>query len=185
MRYMAILAVVAMLATTAFGRLRAAAPTGVDETAAYVSPANTGLPTAWAAQYGTDHTTLNGMLSSTTPSAPVVLTAGPRGGGIHGGVSGRPNMGRGFNGRSFGGRFFDRDRSFHRDFDRGRFFHRDFDRDHFFPRHRFFDRDDFFFGFGYPYGYNYYPYYPYYYYYPYGYYYGNPGYYYPYFYFSW
>jgi len=194
-RYIAIIASVAMLATTAFGKLRAAAPTGVDKTAAYVSPANTGTQATWALQYGTDHKTPTGMLTSTTPGAPVVLTVGPRGGGMRGGFSGRGNMGPGFGARSFGGRSFDRDRAFHRDFDRDRFlrrdfdrdrfFHRDFDRDHFFPRHRFFDRDDFFFGF-YPFAPYYYS-YPYYYY-PYGYYdYGYPGYYYPYpyFYFSW
>ena len=189
-RYIAIIASVAMLATTAFGKIQAA-PTGVDRTAAYGSPANIGAQATWALQYETDHQTTTGILTSATPSASVVLTAGQRGGGMHRGFSGRANVGPGFNARgSFGGRSFDRDRGFRGGFDRDRFFHRDFDRDHFFPRHRFFDRDDFFFGFGGfgPYSYNpyYYPYYSYpYYYYPYGYY---PYYYtYPYssFYFSW
>jgi len=183
--YMAILASLTILATTAFGKGWTAPPTGVDKTAAYISPADNGIQATWAAQYRIDHQTLGPIPTSTAPGATVVLTAGRGGGAMRGGFSGRANVGQGFHARPFGGRSFDRDRSFHRDFDRDRFLHRD----------RFFDRDDFFFhgGFGYyPYGsYYYYPYsygysYPYGYY-PYGYYYGNPWYSYPYssFYFSW
>ena len=162
--YLAILASIIMLATTAaFGRARAAPPTGVSQTAVYVSP---------AAQHRIDGKTLNPMQTPATFGAPVVLTAGRGGGGMHGG---RGSL-HAFQGRSFGGGSFRG--GLHRDFDRG--FHRDFDRDfdfhhgrHFFiPRHRDFDDFNFGFSFGwpyyyYPYGYGYYPYW---YYYPYGYY---------------
>jgi hypothetical protein len=127
--YMAMIASIAMLATTAFDRV-------------------------WAAQYGTDHQTPAGILTSTAPSAPVILTASQRGGGMHGGASGRANLGQRFNARPFERRSFDRGQSFHRDFDRDRFRHRDFDRDRF--RHRFQDRDDFFFRYHRPYPYRYY-----------------------------
>jgi hypothetical protein len=199
---MAIIASIMMLATTAFGRVWAAPPTGVDKTAAYIALADNGNQTTWAAQSGTDHKTPTALQTSTTPGAAVVLTAVRGGGTMHSGFSAHANVGQGFHSRPFvSGSFnqgfhsrsfvsgsFDRDRFMHRDFDRDRFMHRDFDRDRF--RHRDFDRDDFFFhrnfhrGFGpYPYGYypyNYYPYsyyypygyYPYSYYYPYGYYYG-------------
>jgi hypothetical protein len=177
--YITIIVSILMLATNAaWGRDRTAALTGVDQAVVH------GTPATWVARNGIDQKALNPMLTSATPSAGVILTAGRGGGMMHGSVSGRSNWGHSFQSRPFGSQSFDRNHSFHRDFDRDRFIHRDFHRDHFVHRNRFFDRDDFFafrFGF-YPYA-NYY-YYPYYYY-PYGYYYGYPGYFYPYFYFSW
>jgi hypothetical protein len=184
--YFVITASILMLATTAFGKGSKAVPTGIDQTAVYGTPADNGSQATWATRYGTDQKASSAILTSTTPNAGVVLTAGPRGGGMHGQMqaqgspSGRSNWGHSFRARPG-------DRFSHRDFDRDRFSHRDFRRDHFFPRHRFFDRDDFFFrnrGF-YPYRPYYYPYY-----YPYGsyyypYYYGNPYDSYSYFYFSW
>lgn len=169
--FIATIASIMMLATTAaFGRNQAA-PAGIDKVAAWVSSAD---------QHRIDGKTLNPMLTS---GAPVVLTMGRGGGGMHGGGSIHAFNGGGFRG---GGLHRDFDRGFHRDFDHR--FNRGFDRDdffrhrHFVPRHRFSDRDDFFFrfNFGWPYAYGYYPYR--YYYYPYGYYpYWYPyGYYYPY-----
>ena len=195
--YMAMTAFLAILATTAFGRVWAAAPTGLDKAVAFVAPADSRTQASWIVLDRIGHQTPTALAPSTTLKDSVVLTAGQRRGGmhgggtIHGGFAGhantaqgfhatRPNMSQGFNARPFGGnllaqnrpfhRDFDRNRSFHQDFDRDRFHHRDFDRDRFF--HRGFDRDDFFFHRRfYPYNYYYYPYgyYPYNYYYPYGY----------------
>ena len=176
--YMAIIGAIALLATTAaLGQGWAAAPTGIDKITAYGYPAVTETQTTWVAQQQTDQQTPNPMLMSAILEAPVVLTAGHGGGGMHGG-------GGSFHGGPAHG-------GFHRDFDsRG---HREFDDFH----HGHHNDFDFRLGFGYPYGYGYYPYRYYYpygyypygygYYYPYGYYYGNPTYSYPFpnFSFSW
>ncbi len=161
--FMAIIASIMMLATTAFGRVGAAAPTGAEKTAAYVAPADNGTQATWTAQNGMDHKTLTAMLTSNTPSATTVLTVGRGGGTMHGGLSGRPNSGHspmmngglagrpnwghspmmngGLAGRPNWGHRFDSRPFVGRPFDRDDFFFRN----HFFPRDRFFDRDDFFF----------------------------------------
>jgi hypothetical protein len=191
--YMAIIGTIALLATTAaFGKGWAATPTGRDKITAYGYPAVTETQTTWAAQQQTDQQTPNPMLMSAILEAPVVLTAGHGGGGMHSGGGGMHGGGGSFHGG--GGSFHGGPAhgGFHRDFDSHG--HGDFHHGH----------NDFDFrlgfGLGYPYGYGYYPYqyyspygyspYSYYpygygYYYPYGYYYGNPTYSYPYFSFSW
>jgi len=136
--YMAIIAAVAILATTAaFGRDGAAAPPAVSKIAAYGYPANNEIQASWAAQYTIDQTP-SPMQTSATPSAPVVLTMGRGGGGMRGG-------GGSFHGGQFRG-------GFHRDFDfHGRnFHHRDYD----------FDRGFGYYPYSYSYGYYPYGYYP-------------------------
>jgi len=213
--YIAVTTLITMLAASAaFARAPAAVPIGVDQTAAYGSPADDGIHAAWAAQYATDRKTSSLMQTSATASAGVVLTASQRGGAMpgrgggamqggfsghsgrghspmQGGFSGRSHSGHSFHTRPFVNRSFDRDRFMHRDFNRNQSFHRDFNRDRF--HHRNFDHYPYRPYYSYPYRY----YYPYTYYYPYGYYpygyypygyyyyYGNPWYFYPYFYFSW
>ena len=185
--YMAMIASIAMLAATAaFGRSWAVPPTGTDQLLALVSPADNGIGTA--IPHRSDQPTQNPMQTSAMVSAPLALTAGRAGGGAHGAIGsfhggafhGRAFPGEAFHGRAFPGEPFRVHPYYHHE-------------------HNHFGLG---FGFGYhPYAYGYYPYgyypygyypygyYPYGYYpygyYPYGYYYGNPGYSYPYFYFSW
>ncbi len=79
--YVAIIASIMMLATNAaWGRDRAAVLTGVDQTAAYGTPADNGNQATWADQGRRDGKTLNSRQTSDMPGAPVVLTA-TRGGG--------------------------------------------------------------------------------------------------------
>ncbi len=152
--FMAIIASIMMLATTAAsGRDRAAVLTGIDKTIVYATPATNGIQATWALQYQTDRKTSSLMQTSATPSAGVVLTAGPRGGMMPGrggammpgGLSAGPNWGRspmmngGFAGRPNWGHSFNSFNS--RPFGRNDFFFGN----HFVPQHRFFDRDDFFF----------------------------------------
>ncbi len=181
--YFAIMASILMLATTAFGKGWTAAPTRVGKTAVYATPANNEIQAIWATQYRMDQQTPSAVLTSDTPTAGVILTAGRGGGGgsMHGGM----------------GSFHGGTSSFHggtSSFRGG--FHRDFDDFH--GHHNFHHRDnDFFFGLGLGFGYYPYSYYPYSYYpyscYPYGYYNspysgyycGYPWYFYPYLSFSW
>jgi len=198
--YMAIIAAITMLATTAaLGQGGAAAPTGVDKTIAYGYPAANEVQIAWATQNRTDLKTVNSLQTSATVSAPVVLIDSRGGSGMHRG-------GGSFRGGSSHGKSF-HSQPFHGGSSHGKSFHGGFHRDfgsH--GHHSFHHRNNDFnlrFGFGYnPYRYGYSPYryyypsgsYPYGYYpygsysygsYPYGYYYGNPVYSYPYFSCSW
>lgn len=185
--YMAIIAAITILATTAaLGQGGAATPTGVDKITAYGAPANAETQANWAVQYAIAQT-------SATVSAPVVLTDRRGGAGMHRG-------GSSFHGKSFQGNKSFHGGSFHGKSFHGKPFHGGFHRDSGFQgrkdfHHRFQNRHNDFnlrLRFGSPHSYGYYPYqysYPYRYYpygyYPYGYYYGNPGYSYPYFSFSW
>ena len=103
--YMAIIAAITMLATTAaLGQGGAAAPTGVDKITAYGYPAANEVQIAWATQNRTDLKTVNSLQTSATVSAPVVLIDSRGGSGMHrggGSFRGGSSHGKSFHSQPF------------------------------------------------------------------------------------